>query len=83
MKLAQAQLSIFKYHHKRQPYSGEELRAIRARNGVGRPPKTHSLCIGARAGYGGYPAYWYVGTDWPSPNYVEWLYKPRSMRHVG
>jgi hypothetical protein len=61
----------------RTKYSGEQLREIRARKGVGRPPHTHSNRIGARLGYMGYRAYWYAGIVGFSPNYAEWLRKPR------
>lgn len=60
-------------------YDGAKLREIRARNGVGRPPKLHSLCVAARIGYGAYPAY--AASFWgaPPPNLAEWLRKPRKM----
>jgi len=64
-------------HISRTKYSGEQLREIRARKGVGRPPHTHSNRIGARLGYMGYRAYWYAGIVGFSPNYAEWLRKPR------
>jgi hypothetical protein len=38
MNLAKRLISVFSSSTPRRPYDGDELRAIRKRNGVGRPP---------------------------------------------
>lgn len=59
----------------RRPYTGEELREIRKRKGVGRPPvKMQRHGMGAAMMY---PAL--VASHWgrPSPNLAEWQRKQR------
>lgn len=67
-------------HISRTKYSGEQLREIRARKGVGRPIAALSFdkiqellwrgakCCRAQA---------HASVGMPSPNYAEWLRKPR------
>lgn len=62
---------------KRTRYSGEQLREIRARKGVGRPVDRHNLCVAGRIAYRPYPSYWASCCGEESPNYAEWVFKPR------
>lgn len=64
-------------HISRTKYSGEQLREIRARKGVGRPVDRHNLCVAGRIAYRPYPSYWASCLGEESPNYAEWLRKPR------
>jgi hypothetical protein len=57
----------------RTKYSGEQLREIRARKGVGRPPASHCR-MGA---WKIYPALMMSHWGMLSTNYAEWLRKPR------
>lgn len=60
-------------HISRTKYSGEQLREIGARKGVGQPPASHCR-MGA---WKVYPALMTSHWGMLSPNYAEWLRKPR------
>lgn len=61
----------------RTPYTGDELRAIRKRNGVGRPP--HVGHSSSRWAAKTYPAYLMSGAGRESPNFYQWVMKPRGV----
>lgn len=66
-------------HISRTKYSGEQLREIRARKGVGRPPEVTLLRGLIWRGWKIYPSYCAsrMGGIVEQPNFYEWKRKPR------